>query len=51
MHNPKETHLHATHKVLAYLNGTTGQGLLFKRGGGSSIEIHTDADYGGSIID
>ena len=51
MHNPKETHLEAAHRVLAYLKGTTGPGLLFKRGGGTSIEIYTDVDYGESIID
>ena len=51
MHNPKETHLHAAHRVLAYLKGIAGLRLLFKRGGGTSIAIYMDADYGGSVID
>ena len=51
MHNPKETHLHVAHRVMAYLKGIAGQGLLFKRGGGTSIEVYIDADHGGSIID
>ena len=37
MHNPKDTHLHAARRVLAYLKGTISQGLLFKRGGGTSL--------------
>ena len=41
--------MHTTHRVLAYLKGTTGQRLLFKRGGGTSIELNTNDDYGASI--
>ena len=37
------------HRVLAYLKGIVGQGLLFKRGGGTSIEVYMNVDYGGSV--
>ena len=49
MHDPKETHLHAAHRVFAYLKGAAGQELLFKRGGGTSIKVYMNADYGGSV--
>lgn len=51
MHNPKETHLHAVHRILQYLKGSPGKGLIFKKGSGLLLEAYTDADYAGSIVD
>ena len=51
MHSPKEVHLHVAYRVLQYLKGTPGKGILFKRNGGLILEAYTDADYAGSIID
>jgi hypothetical protein len=51
MHSPKEVHLQAAHRVLQYLKGTPGKGILFKRNGGLVLEAYTDADYAGSIVD
>ncbi|RVW23389.1 Retrovirus-related Pol polyprotein from transposon RE1 [Vitis vinifera] len=51
MHSPKEAHLQITYRVLQYLKGTPGKGILFKRNGGLVLEAYTDADYAGSIID
>ncbi|WVY99969.1 hypothetical protein V8G54_026039 [Vigna mungo] len=51
MHSPKETHLQAAHKILQYLKGTPGRGILFKRNGNVKLEAYTDADYAGSIVD
>ena len=48
MHNPKEINL-LLHRVLAYLKGTAGQGQLFKRGRGTSIDVYIDANYGGFL--
>ena len=51
MHSPKEAHLQATYRVLQYLKGTLGKGILLKRNEGLVLETYTDADYAGSIID
>ena len=51
MHNPKEVHLQAVHRILQYLKGTPGRGILFKRNGNATLEAYTDADYAGSITD
>ncbi|CAA7404778.1 unnamed protein product [Spirodela intermedia] len=31
IHDPREPHLQAVHKILSYLKGTTGQGILFQK--------------------
>ena len=51
MHTPRVSHLHATHRVLRFLKGTIGRGLLFRRNSGLDLEVYTDADYAGSIVD
>lgn len=32
MHNPKEMHLKVVHRILHYLKGSPGKGILFKKG-------------------
>ncbi|CAA6659703.1 unnamed protein product [Spirodela intermedia] len=51
MHQPKECNLHAAYRVLHYLKGTVGKGVLFKRSGKVEVEMFTDADYASSTID
>lgn len=51
MHNPKASHLTAVHRILQYLKGTPGKGILFKKGEGLTLEAYTDADYAGSMVD
>ncbi|XP_061360276.1 uncharacterized protein LOC133304287 [Gastrolobium bilobum] len=51
MHDPREKHLQAVDRILQYLKGTPGRGLLFQRGGNLSLEMYTDADYAGSVTD
>lgn len=51
MHNPKEMHLKAVHRILQYLKGNLGKGILFKRGQHMTLEAYTDADYAGSLDD
>ena len=51
MNDPRESHWQAALRVLAYLKGTPGHGLFFKRHGGLKLEVFTDADFGGSMID
>ena len=51
MHSPKEAHLQAAYRVLQYLKGALGKGILFKRNGGLVLEAYTNVDYAGSIVD
>lgn len=51
MHNPKEVHLLATHRILQYLKGTPGKGILFKRNESATLEAYTNVDYAGSATD
>ncbi|KAK3004658.1 hypothetical protein RJ639_019412 [Escallonia herrerae] len=51
MHSPKKKHLDAVYEVLRYLKGTLGKGLFFKRGNDRMVEIYTDADWEGSLVD
>ena len=38
MHNPIETHLRVIHKILQYLKGSLGRGVLFKKGESMILE-------------
>ena len=51
MHDPREPHLQAAYKVLHYLKGNPGKGILFKKNDTLALEAYTDADYAGSIVD
>ena len=51
MHCPREVHLQATYRILHYLKGTPGRGILYKRNGNTILEAYTDADYARSIPD
>ena len=51
MHQPKEAHLQAALRIVQYLKGTPGKGILFKRNKSVSLEAYTDADYAGSFVD
>ncbi|CAJ2663478.1 unnamed protein product [Trifolium pratense] len=51
MHQPKEIHLQAALRIVQYLKGTPGRGILFERNGSVGLEAYTDADYAGSIVD
>ena len=51
MHNPRKVHLQVAHRILQYLKGTLGRGILFKRNGNMTLEAYTDANYVGSIVD
>ncbi|GAV70211.1 hypothetical protein CFOL_v3_13709, partial [Cephalotus follicularis] len=51
MHDPRESHLQATYRVLHYLKGSPGKRVLFKRSQKLALEAYTDTDYAGSIVD
>lgn len=51
MHCPYEAHLDAVYRILRYLKGCPGKGLIFKKEGKRTIEAFTDADWAGSVTD
>lgn len=51
MHNPQKHHMDAVIRILRYLKGTPGVGLLFKNNGHLDIEGYTDADWAGNQDD
>ena len=51
MHDPRESHLQAVYRVLHYLKGNPGKGILFKKNDNPTLQAYTDADYTGSVVD
>ena len=51
MHSLCVSHMQAAHRVLWYLKGTVGRGLLFRRYNALRLEVYTYADYAGSLVD
>ena len=51
MHALGPEHFEAVYRILRYLKGTPGRGLLSKSRGHLQIETYTDADWAGSIVD
>ena len=49
MHLPRPEHFEAVYRILRYLKGTPGKGLLFKICGHLQIEVYIDVDWAGSI--
>ena len=50
-HDPKQRHLNEVYRILRYLMGPPGRGLLFKRTGRRNVEMFTDADWAGDEED
>ena len=51
MHSPGPQHHEAVLKILRYLKGAPGRGLLFENKGHLQVEVYTDADWAGSVTD
>ncbi|KAM1425821.1 hypothetical protein TB2_017749 [Malus domestica] len=51
MHAPRSIHLQAVRRILRYLKGTVGTGIVMRKIGNAHIVGYTDADWGGSKID
>ena len=51
MHSLQKSHFHAALRILRYLKGTIGLGLTFRTTSKLNLEIYTDSDFGGSLID
>jgi hypothetical protein len=51
MHDPKTHHMDAVVRIIRYLKGNPGRGLLYKSNGNLQVECYTDADWAGSLDD
>jgi len=49
MHDPRESHLQVAYRILHYLKGRPGKGILFKSEK-LSLEAYIDAAYAGSLV-
>jgi hypothetical protein len=47
MHDPRETHLVATKRILRYLQGTLHLGLVIPHAAPSQLVVYTDVDWAG----
>jgi len=47
MHDPRDGHLSAVKRILRYLRGTLGHGLLLRPSSTSALVVYTDADWAG----
>ena len=51
MHSPGQQHFEAAFRIVRYLKGTPGKGLIFKKNSGLQVDLYTDADWAGCIND
>ena len=51
MHDPRSGHLDAVNRILKYLKGSPGKGLMFKSHGHLNVEGYCDADWASSLDD
>lgn len=49
MHAPTQDHLEVAYKVLKYLKGCPGTGILYRKFGHTQVEIYADVDWVGSL--
>ncbi|KAH9717292.1 retrovirus-related pol polyprotein from transposon RE1 [Citrus sinensis] len=51
MNNPREEQMEAVYRILRYLKLTPGKGLMFRKNNKREIDVYTDADHAGNIMD
>ncbi|XP_057505369.1 uncharacterized mitochondrial protein AtMg00810-like [Actinidia eriantha] len=51
MHSPYQCHLDAANRVLKYLKGPPGRGLMFRKQATRNVEVFVDADWAGCLND
>lgn len=51
MKRPVEAHLIAAKRILKYIKGALGFGILYKRGNDSKLVAYSNRDYGGDVDD
>lgn len=47
MHSPRKEHFDVVYRILRYLKGTLGKGLLFENHGHLQVEAYTNVDWVG----
>lgn len=51
MHAPGQEHFETIYRILRYLKGSPGKGLLFRKNGHLQVEVYTDVDWAGRVTD
>lgn len=51
LNNTLEEHMNVVYRILRYLKGSPGRGLMFRKTLNRNLEIYTDEDWAGSPID
>lgn len=51
MHEPRSEHLEAVYRILRYLKGTPGKGLIYKGKGHLDVDGYCDADWASCLDD
>lgn len=51
MNNPSELHMEVVLRILRYLKGNPGTGLMFRKNQNREVTVYTDADWAGSTTD
>ena len=51
MHNPQNHHMDDVMRIIRYLKGCPGKGLLYTSNDNLQVECYTDADWAGSLDD
>ncbi|XP_020965080.1 uncharacterized protein LOC107610305 [Arachis ipaensis] len=51
MHSPGQEHMYDVFRILRYLKGSPGKGLLYKKYGHLQVEAYTDVDWAGNVMD
>uniref|UniRef100_A0A803LIK5 Uncharacterized protein n=1 Tax=Chenopodium quinoa TaxID=63459 RepID=A0A803LIK5_CHEQI len=46
MHKPQKHHLEVVYRILRYLKGTSGKGVIYEKHGNLDLHAFTDADWG-----
>jgi len=51
MHQPQDCHMEADIRIVRYLKGTPGSGIMFQKHVHLNVEAYTDADWVGNPND
>ncbi|KAM1079359.1 hypothetical protein ACFX2B_013929 [Malus domestica] len=51
MHSPTSVHWEIVKRILRYLKGSVGRGILMNKSGSNHIMAYTDADWAGNALD